>query len=280
MEAGSYQERLERLRQELQRPAEDVDLARSALVIASVEYPDLDIDYYLWELDSLADEVPDEALSGPLEDRVETLSGHLFQELRFHGDTEDYYNPLNSCLNAVLERRMGIPITLSLVYMETASRLGMPFEAIGLPGHLVVRTGPPRDELFVDPFNSGQTMDRAGCQSLVDALFEGRVHLTEENFEPYTKAQFLIRVLSNLKHNYFRQGDYLKAVASADLTEVIDPTLFSNIHDRAMYRYTMKQYRLAIRDLEKCLPLLPEGPDLERTKKDIESIWRTLSRLN
>ena len=280
MEAESYQEHLDRLRQELQKPAEDVDLARAALVIASVEYQDLDIDYYLWELDSLADGVPDDALSGPLENRVEALSAHLFQELGFNGDTQDYYNPLNSYFNMVLERRMGIPITLSLVYMEVASRLGMPFEAIGLPGHLVVRTGPPWDELFVDPFNSGQVMDRAGCQKLVDALFEGKVHLTEENFAPYTKAEFLVRMLANLKHNYFQDENYPKAVRSADLTEVIDPTLFSNIHDRAMYRYTMKQYRLAIRDLERCLQLLPEGPDLERTKKDIESIWRTLATLN
>ena len=280
MEAGSYQERLERLRQELQRPAEDVDLARAALVIASIEYEDLDIDYYLWELDSLADGTPDTALSGPLKDRVEALSEHMFGDLAFRGDSQDYYNPLNSYLNMVLERKLGIPITLSLVYMETASRLGMPFEAIGLPGHLVVRTGPPEDQLFVDPFNSGRTMDRAGCQDLVDTLFQGRVHLTEENFASYTKTEFLVRMLANLKHNYFREGDYSKAVRYADLTEVIDPSLSSNFHDRAMYRYTMKQYRLAIRDLEKCLPLLPEGPDRERTQKEIESIWRTLATLN
>ena len=259
MEAGSYQERLERLRQELQRPAEDVDLARSALVIASVEYQDLDIDYYLWELDSLADGTPASTLSGPLKDRVEALSGHMFGDLGFRGDSQDYYNPINSYLNMVLDRKLGIPITLSLVYMETASRLGMPFEAIGLPGHLVVRTGPPDDQLFVDPFNSGQTMDRAGCQALVDNLFQGRVHLTEENFASYTKAEFLVRMLANLKHNYFPGGRLSQGCQVRRPDRGHRPDAFQQHHDRAMYRYTMKQYRLAIRDLEKCLPLLPEG---------------------
>ena len=260
---------------------EDIDLARAALCISGTEYPDLDIDRYVGILDELAEGAREYVGEGlDLRARVERLSEFLHVREGFRGNEENYYDPGNSYLNVVLEERKGIPITLSLAYMEVARRLGLVFEGIGLPGHLVIRTGPPEDELYVDPFNGGQVMSRTDCDRTVADLFHGRVEFNEEHLRPYTKREFLLRVLANLKHNYRRMEDYRRAISAADLVAMIDPFLGSNLKERASFNYALKQYRMAIGDLEAYLKATPEAGDAEEVRRQVKGIWASLSKLN
>ena len=263
------------------QPEEDIDLARASLYIAGTEYPDLDIDYYLRLLDRLAEDAarrnPD---PGDLRESARQLSEFMFVEQGFRGNGDDYYDPKNSYLNQVLDRKLGIPITLSLAYMEVARRLGMVFEGVGLPGHFVIRTGPRADELYVDPFNAGQILSREDCQRTVENLFQGRVEFREEHLEPYSKKAFLVRILTNLKHNYLRTEDYGKALSASDLISIIEPSSASNIRDSAAVYYALKQYRSAIAALERYLELAPQADDGDEVRGQIQEIWNILSRLN
>ena len=263
------------------RADEDIDLARCALYISGMEYPGLDIDHYLDRLDSLAMEaslhVGQEEGSRAV---IQRLSEYLFVRQEFRGNGEDYYDPRNSYLNEVLDRRVAIPITLSLVYMEVARRLGMVFEGIGLPGHFVIRTGPPEEELYVDAFNGGQLMSRRDCELIVQDLFQGRLEFREEYLRPYTKKELLIRILTNLKQNYSRTQDYQKALSTADLIAVADPSLGSNLREKASFHYALKQYRSAIGDLESYLKANPQANDAGEVRQQIQGIWAVLQSLN
>ena len=260
---------------------EDIDLAKAALYIAGIEYHDLNVEHYVKTLDSLAEEAsryvnPEDDVST----KVGHLSKHLFVRQGFRGNEEDYYDPRNSYLNEVLDRRMGIPISLSLVYIEVARRLGIVFEGIGLPGHFVIRTGPPEHELYVDVFSNGEIMSRSDCEDIVRNLFHGRVEFQDEYLRPYTKREYLTRILTNLKHNHVRTEDYHRSISDADLIAVMNPSLGSNIKERATFHYSLKQYRLAIRDLESYLSTNPEEQDAEEVKRQIQGIWATLATLN
>lgn len=260
---------------------EDIDLAKAALYISSQEYPDLDVDYYVGMLDALASEA-DQYIGQrqDLRSGIQLLSRYLFDVQKFRGNDGDYSDPLNSYLNEVLDRRTGIPITLSLVYMEVASRLGMVFEGIGLPGHFVIRTGPLEDELYVDAFNGGATLTRGDCERMVNDLFQGKIEFTEEHLRPYTKREFLVRLLNNLKNNYFNAEDYHRAIAAADMIAIIDPSLKRNLRDRAWFYYSLKLYRMAIKNLEAYVQVDPEADDAERIKQQIDALKSILRTLN
>ena len=260
---------------------EDVDLARAALYISGTEYPDLDVNRCLNMLDSFAEQARRHAGEGrDLRGTIQGLSESLCRDEGFHGNGEDYYDPRNSYLSDVLDRRTGIPITLSLVYMEVARRLGLVFEGVGLPGHFVIRTGPPEQELYVDAFNGGQIMSRNDCERTVQELFHGRVEFRDEYLRPYTKKELLVRILTNLKHTYARAQDYERAVSAADLTAMVDPSLGINLRERASFHLSLKQYRMAIADLESYLKAVGEADDAEEVRRQIQGIWATLSTLN
>ena len=158
--------------------------------------------------------------------------------------------------------------------------MGIVFEGIGLPGHFVLRTGPPDEELYVDAFNAGRILSRSDCERLVDGLYEGRVQFREEHLVPYTKRAFLARMLNNLKHNYFRTEDFGKALTASDLISVVEPSSASDARDRGYIHYGLKQYRSAIADLERYLELAPQADDEEEVRRQIRGIWDTLSSLN
>ncbi len=265
----------------LSQNEEDISLAEAALYIAGEEYPDLDVSRYLMMLDLLAKEAGwyiDEH-DGP-ETVLHKLSEFLFVKQGFQGNQDDYYDPQNSYLNTVIDRKLGIPITLSIVYIEVSRRLGFVLEGIGLPGHFLLRHGPPEWELYVDPYDEGRLLNKADCEQIVEKLFHGRAQFREEHLSPCTKRQILIRMLSNLKGVYSNQGDYRKAMSAADRIQVIEPSMGSNLKDKATLHYQLKQYRLAIKELERYLKIVPEPEDAENIKQQIKGLWRTIATLN
>jgi regulator of sirC expression with transglutaminase-like and TPR domain len=168
-----------------------------ALLIAAHAHRDLDIDEQLARLDELAERVPEPTL--------DSLTRQLFQELGFQGDVEDYANPRNSLLDSVLDRRLGIPITLSVVVLEVARRLAIPLEGVGMPGHFLVRDRVDPD-VFVDPFWRVQ-LDRAGCEKLFRALHGPKAKLEDRFLEPVDRRATLARMLTNLRRSFAGVGD-------------------------------------------------------------------------
>ena len=263
------------------RPDEDIDLARAALYIAGGEYPDLDLEHYLTVLDALGAGARRHIGEG-LEPReiIPRLSDYLYTDQGFQGNRDDYYDPGNSYLNHVLDRKTGIPIMLSLVHMEVGKHLGLAFEGIGLPGHFIIKTGPAEEELYVDPFEGGRMLSRADCEDRVRSMFGGRIELQDEHLVPYTRKQHLGRILNNLKHIYRSRGDHRRAITMADMAYMTAPSWGENLKDRAWLHYNVGEYRLAIKDLESYLKVAPGAGDAEETKKHIKEIWDALARAN
>ena len=193
-------------------PATSVDVAEFALLLARDEYPDLDIAAYLKLLADLACRVRPK-LCGDLEHRVTVLSQYLFDDLRFRGNVQNYYDPDNSYLNQVLDRRLGLPITLSVVTMAVAARAGLTVHGVGLPGHFVVKAVDGRQEVIFDPFHGGQVLSPCDCELLVRQVTGKSFTATRDALRAIPSALLARRMLANLKTVYLRQGDFIRGSA-------------------------------------------------------------------
>jgi regulator of sirC expression with transglutaminase-like and TPR domain len=265
----------------------DPDLAVAALIIARIEHPTLDAGPYLDRLDTLGGEarrrvamatvVPGGA--PPDVDphdyaRVMALNDYLFRELRFVGNAVQYEDPRNSFLNEVMDRRTGIPITLSLVYIEVARRAGLAVEGVNYPGHFLVRCRAPRtsphiEDLIIDPFHRGTLLSR---QRL--ARRPGGTRLPRA-----TKPQILTRMLVNLKRVYVRMQSIPQARDVADLLIAVDPSAIHELRDRGLMAYQMNDFAAALRDLQAYLQLIPSGEQDDEARQDRERIWEHVKTL-
>ena len=265
--------------QQVQRPEEDLQMDRAALYVAGEEYPDLDVDAHLDSLDRLAGQALTETGDGaPLGERAARLGRFLFEEQGFRGNSADYYSPDNSYLNRVLETRTGIPITLSLLFLEVAKRIGLRCRGVGLPGHFLV--GLEGQDLYLDPFNAGNLLTADGCRGLVYDLFGERMSWSGDFLVPCTKYDFLFRLLNNLRVIYEQNQDYSKALGVIQRMRIVSPDLPSLYRDLARCHYHQQEYRLAIRNLEYYLEAAVEPDDEQQIRGQIQAIWATLNRLN
>ncbi|MFM2303860.1 MAG: hypothetical protein RLZZ135_1270 [Cyanobacteriota bacterium] len=208
---------------EIDRPDAQIDLAKAALHIAQLEYPDLDIDRYLTELDRMAQAVARKLpeMQYPLK-VIHSINQYLYEDLNFHGNELDYYNPRNSFLNDVIDLRTGIPITLSLVYLEVAKRINFPMIGIGMPGHFIIRPNFKDAGIFVDAFDRGEILFVEDCrQKLIDLHQQDIPFLSPEMLQPITNRQFLFRMLNNLQLIYLNQPDFNRALVIKDWIESI-----------------------------------------------------------
>jgi regulator of sirC expression with transglutaminase-like and TPR domain len=276
----------------------DPDLAVAALMIARIEYPDLDANRYVAQLDFIGDEACRRLSSAELPAdtphnvdaeryaRVTALNTYLFEELGFVGNEADYSDPRNSFLNEVIDRRTGIPITLSLVYMEVARRAGLPVEGINFPGHFLLRCRAGRkhtyaEDLIIDPFHGGallshdllaqQAAERG--DSSEPARFECRL------LPRATKQQILSRMLMNLKRVYVSMQSFPQARNIADMLIAVDPSAISELRDRGLLAYNLKDFSGALRDLQAYLKLIPSGAQDDEERKDRERIWEHVKTL-
>jgi regulator of sirC expression with transglutaminase-like and TPR domain len=264
----------------------DADLASAALLIARVEYPELDAARYLALLDFLGAEAHRRlAAAAPLADtpedvdpalyaKIAALNEFLFDEMGFVGNEADYEDPRNSFLNEVLDRRTGIPITLSVVYMEVARRADLEIEGINFPGHFLLRCRAPRGlayarDLIIDPFHGGALLSRetlarqSGDETLLCAA----------------KPQILFRMLTNLKRLYVKMQSFPQARFVADLLIAVDPGAITELRDRGLLAYHLKDFSAALRDLQAYLKLIPSGEQDEDERRDRERIWEHVKAL-
>jgi regulator of sirC expression with transglutaminase-like and TPR domain len=237
-------------------------LAEAALYIALEEYPELEVQSYLQRLDMMAAAVSQQLPSEPYPLKIlQAINHYLFETLGFQGNEQDYYDPRNSFLNEVLDRRTGIPITLSLVYLEIAHRIGFPMTGVNFPGHFLIRPEQEGMELWVDPFHQGEILFPEDCKDRLESIYQQPVELRPEFFEAITPRQFLVRMLNNLKHIYLNQGDLLRCLAACERILLVDPDTVMEKRDRGVLYYQLGRWVEARQDLEDYLGQIPQAQD-------------------
>ncbi len=256
----------------------DVDLLNAALLIAGLGRPRIELAGYRKLLDILASDVQKRAGegAGPLP-TVDAIDHELFYAQGFHGNASRYNDPENSYLDRVIERRTGIPITLSLVYMEVAKRVGLRCDGIGYPGHFIVRCGEPDDGIYVDPFHQGARLDR---EELLAGL-RGRDlgGASPESFlAAVTQRQILQRMLNNLRSVFCEQADIERWLGTVDLALCLEPWNTDLIGERGMLRYRLGAYDLALDDLERYAGVNNGGPGHPAAFKILEALRERLGR--
>ena len=250
--------------QELHPSDAQINLERAALFIAMEAYPDLEVEAYLNALDTMAAEVEERlpATRYPMQ-VLRTINQYLFDDLGFVGNRTDYYDPRNSFLNEVLDRRTGIPITLALVYLAIARRIEFPMIGVNMPGHFLIRPAIEEMDVFVDPFHQGEILFPQDCQNLLTQVFDRPVELRPEYIESIGNRQFLGRMLTNLKVIYVNQKDFELALAALDRILLLFPDLPLEIRDRGVLHYRLNRYRSARQDFEYYLKISPLAEDAQ-----------------
>ena len=272
MAADTYEE----FRRAVERPEEALDLGRAALAIAASEYPRLDTTAYLARIDELAIAVTKHLTgdeSGPHRS-IAALNYVLFQKCAFRGNRDDYFDAKNSFLNEVIDRRIGIPITLSVLYMEVARRIGLPLLGVGFPGHFLVKYLDDREEIVIDPFNGGDIRTPDSLQQLLAGLYGKPVALSPQLLDPVTKRQILRRMLNNLKFIYLRQRDLVKALAALDRMTIAEPNLAEDLRERGQVYLALEYFPQAKTDFESYLRLAPDAPDAEKIRDQLVDLAR------
>jgi regulator of sirC expression with transglutaminase-like and TPR domain len=262
------------------RPDGRIDLARASLAIARWEYPRLDADAYLERLDGLARSVDGVRRSPDALGRLHRLREYLFVEQGFTGNRDDYYDPRNSFLNDVLDRRQGIPITLSLVLMEVGKRLGLAIEGIGLPGHFIAGARLDDSQILLDPFNGGALVTPEECEELVGSVVGRPVTLRPEHYAPVSGRQLLTRMLANLKGAYWRRQEWDRVVGAIDRLLVLDPKAAGEWRDRGVAWSNLGEVRRGLGDWERYLTEFPDAEDHETVKGHLRRARQKLAQLN
>jgi regulator of sirC expression with transglutaminase-like and TPR domain len=272
-----FSKRASEFSQALSLPDQQLDLVRDALAISSAFNPGLDPETYLHELDLMVDAVSQRsaAIRGRItgSDRVlNALVRYLFQELGFRGNNADYYDPRNSYLNEVLDRRRGIPITLSVLFIELGRRNGLTLDGVGYPGHFLVRwTNDEGNHVFLDAFNEGKAVAE---ETLLDELGVGSVAAERARslLAGVTKRQILTRMLHNLKAAFSSREDFSQALLASELILAISPWDLDERRDHGLLAHAAGERELAIEDLETYLSYRSEAKDARRVERQLELI--------
>jgi regulator of sirC expression with transglutaminase-like and TPR domain len=249
-------------------PEPELRLLDGALAIASAEYPSLSIDRYRTQLDhwgrELAERLEEDASA---EQRLRALNNYLFEELGFSGNIDDYYDPRNSYLNEVLDRKLGIPITLSVIYMELGQRIGLPLEGVSFPGHFLVKLPVDGGAVVLDPFNRGISLGEDDLLDLVQRMFDTEVDEVAPLLATASKHDILVRMLRNLKAIHQHAERYEKALNTVNMLLTLEPDLVEEYRDRGVFLEKLECHRAAREDFERYLRARPEADDADQLRE-------------
>lgn len=264
----------QRFYQEVRQDDEKINLEKAALYIAQEEYPNLEIEKYLTEIDRMAAEVharlPEEPY--PLK-IIQTINRYLYEDLGFSGNSEDYYDPCNSFLNDVIDRRTGIPISLALLYLAIAERIEFPMVGIGMPGHFLIRPAVNEEmEIFVDAFHNGEILFPQDCQERLNQLAGQPVEMRPQFLEAVSPRQFLARMLTNLKGIYLNQGKIEKCLAMIERILILFPDAAYELRDRGIIYFQTHRWIEARQDLEGYLDQVPAANDRDLIQQLLDQI--------
>jgi regulator of sirC expression with transglutaminase-like and TPR domain len=269
--------------EEVAKPDELIRLEYAALLVGAEDeaHKDVDIAEYLLRLEEWAAAARACLAQNSSQSSIEVFTHFIFDGLGLSGNQLDYYDPRNSYLNEVIDRRKGIPITLSIIYMEVGRRIGLGVEGVGLPGHFIVRAR-ERDSqasALVDPFH-GKTLDQDDCQQRLDEAFDGQVRLTEEHLRPATTREILVRLLTNLKAVYARAGLHRLALAAVERILLLTPRAADERRDRGALLAQLDRLPEAIAETEAYLQLAPHAPDTEQAREQLKALQRRQATRN
>jgi regulator of sirC expression with transglutaminase-like and TPR domain len=273
----------QRLHEIVSGPDEAINLAEAALLIAGHEYPDLPVSSYLARMEQLAHSlsmrVGEDATA--LE-RIAELNQFLFGDLGFAPNSEDYYDPRNSFLNEVLERRTGIPITLSVIYMELGRKIGLPLHGVSFPGHFLVKCTVPEGAVVLDPYSGGISLGLQDLQKRLRDVRGGEVSraIVAELLVSASNKEIIVRLLRNLKAIYLRERELAKALPIMDWIVAIVPGEAPEQRDRGMIYQELECPRAALADFEAYLQRSPEWEDAGEIRERIVELRKQVAKLN
>jgi regulator of sirC expression with transglutaminase-like and TPR domain len=270
-------------REMVSRPPEQIDLGAATLLIALDEYPGLNMSGYLKRIDALAERTSAQRLSNAAErpmEAIESINYQLFEIEGFRGNQEDYYDPRNSFLNDVIDRKTGIPITLSVLYMEVGRRIGLKMEGVGMPGHFIVKCRQDGVEIFVDPFGRGEILLEEGCRRKLTRLHGKDFQFNSSCLDAVNPRQILTRMLHNLKGIYWNQQNYTKALGIIEKVLLINPTAAVELRDRGFAHYQLNHLSSAIKDWSRYLELRPEPSDAAEVSKRLKRAAQVMAFRN
>lgn len=262
----------------------EVHLAEAALLFAATKYPELNLTKYILWLDAQGYRARERFdAQGTQTVVLGGLNELLFDELGFHGNAEHYYDERNSYLNEVIDRRTGIPITLSLLYIEIGRRAGLHVEGIGLPGHFVVRVRGHDWEALVDPFNRGAVLSEEACAQLIAQVYGHPAPLLPHYFQPVGNHALLARMLTNLQAIYLQREDWAEAMRVIEALGSVhgrDGVPADLIRARGLVNYKLSRWAEAEHDWMQYLTLAPDAPDAPVVRQNIQSLRAAIARRN
>ena len=257
-----------------------IELDRGALIIAQERRPDLDIPHYLRVLDELADNFSPPNQSLGLRDKIDCFNVYLFEELGFRGNREAYDDPQNSYLDAVLDRRLGIPITLSVVYIETGRRVGLPMFGVNFPYHFLVRCDASDEPIFIDPFECGTYLNKTQLTKRLPVVEGKPLPFSEHFIAPAEPRDILARMLRNLKRVHVNGGRLSGAIRCGQRIAWLLSDEAENYRDLGFLYYRAHQYKQSIEAFEQYLQWANDPSDRDEIEKNIRVISGRLAMLN
>ncbi|MBI2504589.1 MAG: transglutaminase family protein [Candidatus Latescibacteria bacterium] len=265
-----------------QGPDEQIDLVRCALLIARDAYPQLDVEVYAARVAGMAAELGPRCAGRAALERLRELNHYLFEEQGFRGSPQEhYYDPRNSYLNEVLERRLGIPITLALLYLAVGRQLGLVLEGVNFPGHFLVRCALHGEALFVDPFTGGRILETQDLEELLRRVNRGQPMPLEERFlRAASPRQILARMLRNLKQIHIRQRQFTQAIRAGEQILWLQPSEAEDYRDLGYLYYQVRDNRRSLEALEEYLRRTGEPEDAGEVRSLIQDLATRLGALN
>lgn len=272
------------LQQRLSQGFKQINLAEAALLLAKTEYPDLNISPYMQRFEELAKRVREKVVSQSPPNMIVALNQILFEEEGFYGNVDHYYDPKNSFLNDVLDRKTGIPITLSIIYLEVGQRLGLPLKGVSFPGHFLVKLEISTHSILVlDPFLKGIPLSEITLNQRLEEVQgkgrSGKVFLRQA-LQTASTQDILVRMLRNLKDIYLRSEQWTKLLPIMEQLLIINPNLGEEWRDRGMIYQRLECARAAVSDYEQYLSIEPFAPDSDFIEEQIHHLTNKIKRFH
>jgi len=247
------------------------NLVEKCLKFAQIlEYPDLDLEEYIQKINrigmSLKESINDVKNPTYL---ISMLNEHLFENLGFSGDEDDYFNPKHNFLNEVIDKKLGLPITISILYVEVAKLIGLDLKIVGFPTHILVKYN---EEMILDPFNDGNLLDVDDLQGILDTNFDGQLEFQPEFLDEIGSEQILVRMTRNLKNSYVQSFVYDKALQCTNMVLAFEPESPEDIRDKGILEERLQNSETALKYLNKYLEINPNADDIDFILEMIRSI--------
>lgn len=274
----------ERFRKIVAGPDESINLAEAALLIAAGEYPRLDVAACLGRIDDMGAALKQRMRADiSAAEKIILLNRYLFDELGFRGNSGHYYDPRNSYLNEVLERKLGIPLTLAIVYLEVGRRIGLPVQGVSFPGHFLIKCNLREGAIVLDPYARGISLsfdDLKQRLRKLDNSAEPSRSVVAGRLTSASNRDMLVRLLRNLKSIYTGQKAWLKALSATDHIIWVIPGLAEEYRDRGLFYLNLECFRAALFDLQVYLKMLPTAPDADSVRSRLVEVQSVAARLN